>query len=255
MKNLWIIFLFVIFIISLAFKLYDQNVANAEINDKVFSAKDMPYNHTMNYWVQKWFDWFLSLPNVEGNVSLAHPRDNYSPEKCSWNQDYSEPVWMLSDGRDRNDLSKMEIRDCKVPAGKSLLVQIVGSNCSMEEGLKNEQELMQCAVWVLPKAQFSATIDGNEVMNTNKDPNDRNKFYVQPFFTNVTYSKNNYYGASEGTYKGAEAGYFLFVKALPVGNHEIKFQESAINTLDSTGNDKRISSVQYNVIVQNMTKQ
>lgn len=254
MKNLLIIFLIAIFSTGVVVNSYNQNVASGGINDKVFSAKDMPYNHDMNYWVQKWFNWFLSLPNVEGNESLAHPRDNYTPEKCSWNQDLSGPVWMLPDGRDLNDLSKAEIRDCKVPAGKSLLVQIVGSNCSKEEGLKNDQEIMQCAVWVLPKAQFSASIDGNEVMNTNKDPSDTEKFYVRPFFTNVTYSKSNYYGASEGTYKGAEAGYFFFVKPLSVGKHQIKFQESAINTLDSTGNDKRISNVQYNILVENMTK-
>jgi hypothetical protein len=44
----------------------------------------------------------LSLPNNEENENLTHPRDNYSPEKCSWNQDKTAPVWMLPDGKGIN---------------------------------------------------------------------------------------------------------------------------------------------------------
>jgi len=254
MKYFWLVLLIIIFFTCSGLNAYTQDAVHADRDEIVFSVNDMPYNHTFSYWVDKWFNWFLSLPNVEGNKSLTHPRDNYSPEKCSWNQEYNDPVWMLSDGRDSNDLSHVEIRDCKVPAGKALLVQIVGSNCSTEEGLETDEQLMKCAVWVLPQAQFSATIDGKEVMNTNKVPNDRVKFYAQPFLANVSYGKSNYYGASEGTYRGMKAGYFLFVKPLPIGDHTIKFQESAINTLDSTGNDKRISNVQYNIVIENTTK-
>jgi len=254
MKYLLFITISMIFFDGGGSVLYQQILADAKSNELVFSVTDNPYNHKFDYWVDKWINWFLSLPNVEGNEKLTHPRDNYSPEKCALNQNDSSPVWMLPDGRDSNDLSDVEIRDCIVPSGKALLVQIVGSNCSEEEGLKNDKEILECAVWVLPQAQFSATVDGQEVMNTVKDPSDRNKFYVEPFFTNITYAKSNYYGASEGMYRGADAGIFLFIKPLPIGSHIIKFQESVINTLDSTGNDKRISNVQYNILVENKTK-
>jgi hypothetical protein len=216
----------------------------------------MPFNHTFRYWVAKWFDWFLTLPNIHttNNESLAHPRYNYSPEKCSWNQDKSSPVWMLPDGPGRNDLSVIEIRDCVIPVGKAILVQIVGSNCSPNEGYKTDQELLGCAAWILNEAIFSASVDGIEVMNTNKNPNDRDKYYVQPFITNITYGKNNYYDDPEGIVRGAEAGYFLFVKPLPSGSHIIKYQESVINTLDSTGNDKRINGLEYHITVKNESK-
>lgn len=233
--------------------IYVQNIGHGGAADSVFSATDKPYNRDFSYWVHKWFNWFLSLPNIQGNASLTHPRDSYSPDKCAWNQNKDDPVWMLSDGPDQNDLSVTEKRVCKVPAGKSLLVQIVGSNCSPTEGYKNDQELMDCAKWILPQASFSASVDGKEVMNTNNDPHDRDRFYVQPFVTNITYRKNNYYGDPPGTYRGMEAGYFLFLKPLPVGNHTINYQESVINTLDSTGNDKRISKLQYDITIENRT--
>jgi len=229
-----------------------QNMAYGGAVDSIFSVKDNPYNQTFANWTGKWFNWFLALPNIEGNKSLSHPRDHYSPEKCSWNQDKNGPVWMLADGPDINDLSQTDIRDCKVPAGKALLVQIVGSNCSPVEGYKTDQDLLNCAAWILDKAAISASIDGKDVIDTNKDPNDKSMIYVKPFILNLTYGKNNYYGDPEGTQRGMGAGYFLFLKPLPVGRHTITFAESVINPSDS--NDRRISHVQYNIAVENMTK-
>src|SRR5919198_5809037 len=157
--------------------------AYGQITNLVFLPTDKPYNQTFNDWLTKWFNWFLSLPDING----GHPRNNYSPEKCSWNQD-NGPVWNLADGADRPNVDQPEIRKCKVPAGKALLVQIVGSNCSTVEGYKNEQELRNCAVWILNKAQIVVSIDGTEVMNTIKNPTDKDKFYVEPFHTNLTYA-------------------------------------------------------------------
>jgi hypothetical protein len=248
-----IIFVIIIYSVSSSIPCHIQELAFGKTDDIVFSANNMPYNHTFNHWVEKYFKWFLSLPNIEGSASLSHPRDVYSPEKCSWNQNKSSPVWMLADGPDQNDLSVKQNRDCKVPVGKALLVQIVGSNCSFNEGYTTDQELLVCANWILDKAQFSASVDGKEVMNTNKDPNDRDKFFVKPFITSITYAKNNLYGAAEGTYRGMEAGYFLFVKPLALGDHVIEYQVSAINALDRSGTDKRISNMQYNIAVENDT--
>ena len=83
----------------------------------------------------------------------------------------------------------------------------------------------------IPTAEFSASVDGVEVMNTKSDPSDRDKFYVEPFKTNLTYVDRNYYEVEPGTYDGMVAGYYLFVPPLPPGEHEIKFSESAIEFL------------------------
>jgi len=257
MKYFYLIFIiFVLCSVTLCTKGSILNRAYAKTDGTLFFVNDRPYDHTFPYWVVKWFDWFLSLPNIENvnDESKAHPRDHYSPEKCSWNQNGSSPVWMLSDGPDKNDLSVLEARDCKVPAGKALLVQIVGSNCSPNEGYKNDQELLNCAAWILDQARFSASVDGKEVLNTDKNLSDKEKIYTKPFITPLNYGKNNYYHDPEGKVRGAGAGYFLFVKPLPVGNHIIKYEESVVNALDSTGNDKRISGLEYHIDVENMTR-
>jgi len=225
-----------------------ENTAYGSKQDLIFTPEDMPYNKTYSDWAREWWQWHLSIPDVKENNSLAHPRDIYSPEKCSWNQS-SSPVWFLPDGKDQPDLSNAEIRECIVPEGKALMVQIVGSGCSTGEGLKNDQELLDCAVWVLPTAEFSASVDGTEVMNTKSDPSDRDEFYVEPFKTNLTYVGRNYYEVEPGTYDGMVAGYYLFVPPLPPGEHEIKFSESAIEFLSGFPSDKRLSNVEYHITV------
>jgi hypothetical protein len=57
------------------------------------------------------------------------------------------PVWFLPDGKDRSDISSPEVRQCTVPQGKALLIQIVGSGSSTGEGFRNDQELLDRAVW------------------------------------------------------------------------------------------------------------
>ena len=233
----------------LLLNLTTDNVSYASTPDQVFTPDDTPFNRTFSDWAREWWQWHLSIPDIKENNSLAHPRDNYSPEKCSWNQN-TGPVWMLPDGKDRSDMSSPEVRKCTVPQGKALLVQIVGSGCSTGEGLRNDQELLDCAEWVLPNAEFSASIDGTEVFNTRTDPNVRKDLYVEPFKTNLTYVAQSYYPVEPGTYDGMVAGYYLFVPPLPQGDHEIQFSESAVEFLSGFPSDKRLSNVKYLVTVQ-----
>ena len=215
----------------------------------VFTQDESPYNKSYSDWTREWWQYHLSIPDIKENSSLSHPRNDYTPEKCSWNQK-SGPVWFLPDGKDASDISTPEIRECTVPQGKALLVQIVGSGCSKGEGFKTDQELLDCAIWVLPDAEVSASVDGKEVINTNTNPDDKKKFYVEPFKTNLTYVDHNYYEVKPGTYDGMVAGYYLFVPPLPPGEHKIQFKESAVQFLSGFPSDKRLSNVEYHINVR-----
>jgi len=221
----------------------------SEDNDLIFLVEEQPFNKTFAEWTNWWWDKHLSIPDIKNKKELSHPRDVFSQEKCNWAQD-GGPVWFLPDGEEKSDLTKPEIRKCVIPEGKAVMVQIVGSGCSTGEGFKTLNELMNCAVWVLPSAEFSASIDGIEVMNTQKDPSDRKKYYVNPFETNLTYTKDNYYKVPEGTYLGTIAGYFILTKPLSAGNHTIQFKESAIEFVEGFPKDKRQSHVLYEIEVK-----
>lgn len=220
---------------------------------RLFSVQDTPYNQTFAHWVDKWMNWHLSFP-----ISL---RENYSSTECHRNQYNEQPVWMLADGRDLGDnegAKHGEVRSCEVPAGKAMLVQIVGSNCSTDEFKDHpatDQELLECAQWILPLTRFSASIDGVQVMNSDKNPNDKEKFYVVPFRTNLTYPNDNKYDATPGTFKGMVAGYFLFIRPLEIGSHTINFYEGVEGTFENQPYSKRYSNVTYNLDVVNTTRQ
>jgi hypothetical protein len=208
--------------------------------------------------VRKWWQWHVSLPNKTNNkyptnLTLAHPREAYSPEKCAWNQN-DKDVWFLPDGRNLglSEANTPEIRECTVPYGKALLVQIYGGGCSYGEGLKTDQELKDCVNIGLDTVEFTAKVDGVEVMSSKN----RGDFLPEPYSYDLTYTQDNLYDVPAGTYKAMAGGYFLFVKPLSVGDHRIEFKET-FSTQNFRGPSNiatqlatdRISNVVYNLTV------
>lgn len=218
--------------------------AFADNSNLIYSPTDHPYNQSFATFAEKWWQWHLSHQMPTG-------RDNFSPDKCSLNQ--SNPyVFYLYDGHDRDNVDQPEVRECQVPAGKALLVQIVGSGCSTIEGYKNDQDLKKCADWILDKANIVATVDGKEVINTIKNPADKEKYYITPFKANLTYALHNIYDYKPGTYQGMVSGYYLFVRELAPGKHVISFKEIDENCPEgrfAPSCDKRDTNTEYLVHV------
>jgi hypothetical protein len=181
----------------------------------LYSKDSKPYDIPYSEWIGRWYQWNVSIP--KGN----HPREAYSHEKCAQNQN-DKNVWFLPDGRNHEDGSP-ERRECTVPHGKALLVQIYGSGCSYGEGLKTEDELKDCVNIGLDTVKFTAKIDGVEVMNSEKN---RDEYLPAPYKCKLTYVQDNLYDVPAGTYDAMVAGYFLFVKPLRVGHHTIEFKET-----------------------------
>jgi hypothetical protein len=72
-------------------------------SDLIFSKDSKPYGIPFSEWVGKWWQWHVSIPSNTNpqdpsNLTLVHPRNAYSPEKCAWNQN-DKNVWFLPDGR------------------------------------------------------------------------------------------------------------------------------------------------------------
>ena len=101
-----------------------SSVVSGQTNKLIFTPSDNPYNKTFAKWAADWWGYHLGIKDIKNNPSLSHPRDNYSPEKCSWNQ-ADGPVWFLPDGKDRDDITEPEIRKLYSPSGKVF----DGSNC------------------------------------------------------------------------------------------------------------------------------
>ena len=82
------------------------------INPGVFSRDSSPYGTPYGEWLSKWWQWNMQIPIAD------HPRDNYSPQKCTVSQNGS--VWFLPD-----ILSGKEERTCTIPSGRAILVPLL----------------------------------------------------------------------------------------------------------------------------------
>ena len=211
----------------------------------IYLKNEKPYGISYSEWIGRWWQWHVSIP--KGN----HPREAYSAEKCAQNQN-DKNVWFLPDGRNLglSETNTPEKRECTVPHGKALLVQIYGGGCSYGEGLKTDQELKDCVNIGLDTVEFTAKVDGVEVMNSKN----RDDYLPEPYSYNLTYMQDNLYQNQipAGTYKAMAGGYFLFVKPLSVGDHKIEFKETFFKPgfEGQPSSENRISNVIYDITVQ-----
>jgi hypothetical protein len=223
-------------------------------SDLIYSINETPFGTSYSEWIGKWWQWHLSIPNKINqqdptNLTLAHPREAYSPKKCQLEQK-DKNVWFLPDGRNLklSEANAPEIRKCTIPHDKALLVQIYGGGCSYGEGLKTDKELRDCVDIGLDTVKFSAKVDGVEVMSSDH----RNDFLPEPHLYNLIYVKDNLYDVPAGTYRAMADGYFLFVKPLSVGDHKIEFKETFFKPgfEGQPSSENRISNVVYDLTVK-----
>jgi hypothetical protein len=69
---------------------------------------------------------------------------------------------------------------------------------------------------------ISATLDGQKIENLDS-------YRTATDFFNITYVKDNIFDVPAGTYRGVADGFFVFLKPLSVGNHELQNKTSVTN--------------------------
>lgn len=170
-------------------------------NSNLYSAESRPYGMTYGEWTSEWWRWFLSIPTDQ------NPINDPAGERCAEQQ--SGPVWFLvGSGGGRAE------RSCAVPAGVAILIPAINVECSLAEddSLKNEADLRACANSDQDLVtQTAATLDGSELEVHRVE---------SPLF-DVTFPADNIFAAPEGPTQAVSDGYWVFLKPLPPGNHEL----------------------------------
>lgn len=166
-----------------------------------FSPDSEPYSMTYEEWTAEWWKWFISIPTDQNPI--ADPIG----ERCAEGQ--TSPVWFLvgSGG------GKAE-RSCAIPAGVAILMPAINVECSFAEdaSLQTEDDLRACATGDQDLVtQFGGTL--NEL--------DLEVHRVQSPVFDLTFPADNVFGAPEGSTRAVSEGYWLFLKPLPLGNHEL----------------------------------
>ena len=172
----------------------------------LFSSEECPFGYSWQYWVTKWWQWFLSIP-VDNNPAVDLTGDKSSVKQ---NNPY---VWFLA-----GTIYGRAERIVKIPAGKGLLLPIINMTVSKNENpeLNSDTEMISYVEGHMKDiVKKRAIIDGNDVLVSEK-------FRVQspPFYFN--FPLNNIYNAQPGPGRGVGDGYWIFMKPPSSGIHTIK---------------------------------
>jgi hypothetical protein len=177
-------------------------------NSSVFAVDSKPYGFTYGEWAAKWFKWLLEIPN-ENN-----PANDNTGKNCAVNQ--RDPnVWFLAG----TPGGPPAVRTCTIPPEKAILFPIISNECSFSEypKLKTESELrIEVKSQEDQVTNLRVTIDGIEMQNLDK-------YRIQSPLFNVTFPQDNIFGAPAGPTQAVSDGYWVFLKPLPPGKHEIHF--------------------------------
>jgi hypothetical protein len=206
------IFLFLGFYISNIQFIFAQNE-----NPEIYTKDSKPYGIPYSEWMSKWWQWSQSISGA------IHPREHPTEQNCKVSQ--QGPVWFLADL-----LSGKQERTCTIPAGKAILVPLIGGFCGADSsGVKNDNDIRSCAMAGDDYATMQVTLDGKAIKNL-----DQNR--AQSGFFTVTYGQDNIYDHKPGTVKGFADGYYLFLKPLALGSHLLELKTSVLNPVNSEFN-------------------
>lgn len=183
----------------------------------LFVPSDSPYGKTFLEWAKEWWKWDFSLSNST-HPQTDHPQTD--PEKCA-NQNQSANVWFLPNF---DSAKKPEYTfTCTVPQGKAIIVGTMNQGESDYGITPGDEATRQAATGGQNGAFLSVLLDGVDQNYSMKD------MRVTSDFFNLTFVKNNIVDGPEGTYRAMIDGYYIFLKPLSKGTHNLHFDSSVTN--------------------------
>jgi hypothetical protein len=201
-------------------------------NQSLFLPGDKPFGKSFVDWAKEWWKWNFSLDNS------THPILDPNPEKCA-NQNQSANVWFLPTPTEK---VLQFTFTCAVPQGKAIMIAplvtgesdsgIAGSDSEIKDGATRGQIGASLNVWV-------------DHVNQNYN---LTKMRATSDFFNLHFVKNNIAGdAPEGTFRAMVDGYYIFLKPLPQGKHELKYEARVSNNPDPSFNNRQVGTWEFNV--------
>jgi hypothetical protein len=171
-----------------------------------FVPYDRPYGLTFGQWTVKWWEWAFSVP-----VPINPVLDD-TGQHGSINQ--NGPVWFLA-GTIGDD-KKAAHRICSIPTGKALLFPVINFIYTNEPKFKTDSDLVDHVTKDIDDIVIKqAAVDGTMI------PIYRVPAEPQTFYLKV--KEDNKMDIPIGISKAAADGYWVFLKPLAKGEHEIYF--------------------------------
>lgn len=174
-------------------------------SELLFAPDDKPFGRPLSEWTIEWWKWLLSIPKPD-NPALHILNTTFGTSQ------YNEDVLFVA-GTTRGYAN----REITIPARKAILLGVINftTSYSEEPHLKNDSDLIARAKSDIDDiVNKNALIDGEKINNL-----DKYRISSPPF--DVVLPENSLYGAPPGPTRGISDGYWLFLKPLARGIHEI----------------------------------
>ena len=185
----------------------------ANNSQTLFVPGDSPYGKSFLDWAKEWWKWNFSLDKS------VHPIIDPNPEKCA-SQNQSANVRFLP----VPDPTVTEFTfTCTVPQGKAIVVANLNTGESDSCITPGDKAIKDAATGGQKGASLKVWLDG---VNQNYSLNDMR---VTSDFFNLSFAKNNIANAPEGTCKAMIDGYYIFLKPLTPGKHNLHFDSEVTN--------------------------
>lgn len=171
----------------------------------LFQSRERPFGRTWQYWTTRWWQWFLSIPKMDN-----HTKDNF--EEKSYVERSDPNVWFLA-----STIGGRVERTIRIHSGKAILFPVINVTISNSEDptLSTDTEMITYVTRHMNDiVKKQASIDGEDLFISEK-------FRVQTPPFNFSYASDNIFGAREGPTRGVGDGYWIFMRPLKPGKHNI----------------------------------
>ena len=174
-------------------------------SELLFAPDERPFGRPLSEWTVEWWKWLLSIPKPR-NPALDTKNKTFGISQ------YNEDVLFIA-GTTGGYIE----REISIPAGKAILLGVINftTSYSEEPHLKNDSDLIARAKSDIDDiVSKDALIDGEKI-------NDLGDYRISSSPFDLVLPENSLYGAPPGPTRGISDGYWLFLKPLTPGKHEI----------------------------------
>ena len=188
-----------------------------------FTPQDRPYGFSFGEWTTKWWEWAMSIP-----ISV-NPILDETGQYAGINQ--HGKVWFLAGTI--GDENKVAHRICTIPEGKAILFPVI-NYIYADEPMCNEAELIDHV-----KTDIDDIVVNETMINGYNVPGHRVK--SDPILFNLNTGVENMLKIPKEFTKASADGYWVFVKPLNRGAHEIYFHGACSGGIRNASAEYRIT--------------
>jgi hypothetical protein len=185
---------------------YDSSNSLAILEKVLFSRSEEPFGTTFEEWSIRWWKWLISIPQDQ------NPALDSTGQKFSLAQPYSPVIFLPGTFEGHAE------RKYTISPGNAIFFPVVNfiTSFTEEPRLKEEHELVSRANEdIASLTNVVVNIDGVYIK-------DIKRFRVQSPVFELVYPESNVFQFKEGHTKAISDGYWIFIKGLQPGRHEIK---------------------------------